>query len=532
MDEIATREAAHVWKLPSSVTAVKAGKTVTAFLDTAATSYGRATAYNTREAQQKAELDAHAGLMGLDRDIYALLLLLPGVTDRSAQIGINNLLGVPRNGHDSLITSEGEREVLVRLIRDLPPQRILKLFGALRFGADGIPKANNARTRKLVFRTLLGSRKLSLWSVKYRSKMKAALTHAWGQRKASILRSILAKGCSDSSWTEKETAIVDSNISKWAADDQGGTWGGTYECVSFILGNEATTWSVPILQSRQDAKSDLKAGAKLPMEVLEGIRSTYHKTTNKQEVVKLVAEGGNLTKTQKMLVQKRAKAADVEVAMNPLDYDPIKLYLFAFETGMTDEIADALHTKAVKSAAGFPAKYERVGIVLDGSASMAGHGTQKLRPIASAMATMDMLQHTAQHIVQHIAGGVRADGLIRPSGHTSLAEGLLEVMATDLDAVFVISDGYENAPAGRFGEVVEALRGMGNKTPIYHINPVFAAEAKAVRALSSNVPVLPVQDPKAMGISFLRGLLEADPIRGINSLVGIALPILTAEGGS
>jgi hypothetical protein len=69
---------------------------------------------------------------------------------------------------------------------------------------------------------------------------------------------------------------------------------------------------------------------------------------------------------------------------------------------------------------------------------------------------------------------------------------------------------------------------MGNTTPIFHLNPVFAAESVGVRELCPGlVPTLPAARPEALGISMLRGLLEADPARGIAALVRLALPAAT-----
>jgi hypothetical protein len=118
--------------------------------------------------------------------------------------------------------------------------------------------------------------------------------------------------------------------------------------------------------------------------------------------------------------------------------------------------------------------------------------------------------------------------LVRPSGDTSLAEGLLSLLESVPEAIFVLSDGYENRPAGRFAEVVAELRRMGDTTPIYHVSPVFAAEASGVRELCPGlVPTLPVSRPEALGIGMIRGMLSADPARGIASLVKLALPSIS-----
>ena len=65
---------------------------LTAFLDVATTSHGRATHYNTRAEQQAAEMSAHDRLLELDRSVYAAFLTLPGLSDRSVQVGTRNAL--------------------------------------------------------------------------------------------------------------------------------------------------------------------------------------------------------------------------------------------------------------------------------------------------------------------------------------------------------------------------------------------------------------------------------------------------------
>jgi hypothetical protein len=154
--------------------------------------------------------------------------------------------------------------------------------------------------------------------------------------------------------------------------------------------------------------------------------------------------------------------------------------------------------------------------------------------MATALALRDMLQYTAHARVVHAGGAAGgADAmLVRPSGDTGLAEALLDLLESTPDAIFVVSDGYENRPAGRFAEVVSALRALGNTTPIYHLSPVFAAEARGVRELCPGlVPTLPVSRPEALGLGMLRSMLEADPARGIAAFVRLALPTIAGGDG-
>lgn len=477
-----------------------------AFLDTASTAFGRATAYNDRQTAEDAELAVHDALLSQDRHLYAMLLTLPGVTDRARQVGVKNLLGVPGD-----LDLETERAVLARLVAELPATRVFKLFVALRAGDDeaGIHRANNARTRKLILRVILGSPKLELWAVKYRTKMAESLTHAWGVRATSIVRAILTRA--SDSWTSKEQAIVRKAIDRFARDVDTAR-----ACVAFVL-RAPTPPTLPLLRAYGEAKTDLSAGRRLPLEVLEGIRSTFHKDVESATLIELTK--GTMTAAQRMSVQRRA---EVDVRMDPTEYDAVRLYLYAFEMGMARELLAALMDKAKKAAGALRLGYARIGVLLDASASMAGSREQPLRPMATALALRDVLAHAADATIVRCGGD--ADGvLVRPSGATSLAEGLVELLAAGVDAVFVLSDGYENRPAGRFAEVVAAIRSMDVHTPIFHLNPVFAAEAGGVRSLAGEgVATLPVRAPEALGLAFVRGLLAAEPRRGLDALVGLA----------
>lgn len=527
------------WTPPGKTSPKTVSNIVCSFLDAASTAFGRATHYNSETEQQAAEFKSHDELLALDRDLYATLLMLPGLTHRARQLGSRNLLSRPRNGHTGFLDSGIEREILFRLIQDLPAPKMFKLFEAFRVGAEdqGIKKANNARTRKLILRSILDSSKLELWAVKYRKKLASALTHAWGQKKTSFIRGALSKDASKRTSAEIDTlrreiaAYLDrgsDDLRKLKVRVEK-----VFECVGFVLGVRENL-SLPLFKAFLAAKTDLKAGERLPPEVLEGIRSVYHKEIPKDEILRLTAD--NLTTTQRKNVQRAAKEAGVEVRMDPRDYDAVELYIYAFELGMTDEIAKALVEKAKKAASGFPATYQTVGVVVDASRSMGGDKSQKLRPMAATLALRDMLQFTAKtHHTVYCGGSFKTQehedlktlfgGLWRPEGDTALAEGLVQVLNHENmpDSVFVLSDGYENAPAGRFSEVVTLIREMGITVPIYHLNPVFAAEVKGVRNLHEEVPSMPAKSPGSVSVSFLRGMIEADPVRGINTLLRMAL---------
>ncbi len=174
------------------------------FIDTAATATARATFYNSRAEQEAAVESVHGELFEMDRGVYTAALMLPGLTDFSRQIGAVRLLRSAQSS-DGLLSSEQEATVMRGLLRVLPPQRMLKMFGMLR-----AERINNARTRRLILSTVLGANNLEFWSVKYRRKLETALIHAWGRRTASIMRAVLAKPADDR--TDKERQIIQRHV--------------------------------------------------------------------------------------------------------------------------------------------------------------------------------------------------------------------------------------------------------------------------------------------------------------------------------
>ncbi len=467
------------------------------FLNTATTSMGRGTFHNQKEAIESAVKLSHNQLMAVDRGVYALAACLEGTTDYNRQQVILQLLQTPKDSQPSVLSEASEYQVLSSLLISLPPQRVFKLYGILRE-----QRVNNARTRRLLLTFLLNQKQVVFWSVKYRRKCRDALQHVLGQRKASIVRSILAKPLDDQ--TDKEKAIVKTQLIRFI--EPSSHLQSVLEAVSFALGNDQFAgkgFRAPILKARVQAKDDWQAAANLPYEVAEGLRSTYHKeTVSAKDTLRVTAN--SLGKTQAKVLQRKAQQEGAQVSFNPANYDAIELYLYAFEQGMTDAIALALQDKAKYAAQRLTMSANRIAIVVDASQSMFGHNTQALRPLAITLALRDVLSACAETASVHLCGGRTAQHplLVRPSGATNLAEALVEALQTQLDAVFILSDGYENAPAGRVDEVIRiAQTQLQLSTSFYHINPVPAQEAQGVRQLSERMEPWAVQSVEALQLA-------------------------------
>ena len=481
------------------------------FIDTASTATARATFYNTKKEQREALEVVHDYLFEVERSLYTAALMLPGINDYSKQIGVQKLL-LNKRDELEILTNAQEKAVIEKIIRSMPVHRMLNLFVMCRD-----QRINNARTRKIILRTILNSRNLELWSVRYRRKMAIVLEHALGKRMTGIVRAILSK----SERTPQEANILRHQITKYLKRQDKADR--VLECVGFVLGNREGL-TLPLLKAFVDARTDIRKGKRLPYEVLEGIRGRFFKDQlTSAKVLELTAE--NLTKTQRMVLQSTAKAKGVQVEMNPINYDAVKLYIYAYNQGMTDEIRTALNEKARQAAKKLPVNFGHLGILVDGSESMRGNETQALRPIATACATRDMLRAASEYTTIHYAGGVADElGLVQVQGDTTLAEGLIELLEKGVDAVFIITDGYENAPAGRVAEVIRLARQIGIDTPIFQASPVMAAEAGGLRTLSESVMSLPISQPEAMSLGMLKAQMELDVQKGVLRLFEMTIP--------
>src|SRR5690606_5654179 len=112
----------------------------------------------------------------------------PGLTDYNIQQGIARLLHSQDGVEGSLLDAQQESIIIANLSKNLPPQRLFKMFTAIRE-----KRINNKRSRRLILTSILNTNRLPFWSVKYRSKLKQALTHAWGVKTTTFVRETLKK---------------------------------------------------------------------------------------------------------------------------------------------------------------------------------------------------------------------------------------------------------------------------------------------------------------------------------------------------
>jgi len=196
--------------------------------------------------------------------------------------------------------------------------------------------------------------------------------------------------------------------------------------------------------------------------------------------------------------------------------DFLALYKTGYETRFTTEIITAIDKLAEKKKlVGF--FYQNIGIIVDDSMSMIGNKLEsKNTPKAIVDFTAKVLGKSANNAKIVVTGGFSTDLA------TSFIELLkVEDVAKPYDAIFILTDGYENAYDGLTNEVISIFQNeTGRVTPIFQISPITSAEMGAnVRKLGANVITMAINNPVALQPQINARLLEIDTKRWLENHV-------------
>ncbi len=448
----------------------------------------------------------HQKVMQLDRGVYALSLLLPKVKNQAKRLGLLNLIKTHFNGY-TLLNQEEEAFVLDVLWYELPRVEKFVVLEELRKQS-----LNRSRVRKFFLRHILSEDNLEEWSVKYRHKLRNALQHLWGQRKTSIIREILTKKPRE--LQAREQGILGAHIDKYLGN--GFEVEKVYDILRFLLAGIAAP-SLTYCRSFVEAKEDLLKGAQLPYEILEGIRSVYHADCKAKRVLELIQN------RKKNKPRHRRAKSKLSAYWEADDFPAEQLYRWAYARGMKPDIRETLAKKANKLAEDLVWQLGNIGILVDNSYSMRGRGSQTMHPISMSLAIKDSLCAMAQESLVVYTSPVLPEekiDLIPCRGDSCIADKLLGMIEHAPEIIFILSDGYENAPKGRTKELLKAIRGLQIDIPVIQINPIWASDLCHTKRLSPQIPCFPVHDVQECVLGIQKMLLEADYEKGIQALLG------------
>lgn len=505
-------------------------------LTIASGSKSSATYYHKKDEQMKAIQLQINKLYGVSKELPLIIASQKGATGRFiSEVLLNEFKQTLKGGacnivnpidwYDNGLSDKALLSALNNLAgSDNGITYVLRLFIDLKN-----EKVNNERMRKIILGFIWGQANLEFYSVKYRNKIAEILKHVYGVKKTSILLSIARKQVINSGLFDnnKEVSITNESILKYYN-------GGSLRAFKLLLflfkKDDNVTYGAtefPILSEYQRAKTDITNVQNIPEEVLLGLISStkhpqYHTmwaTELQREATKgLIRKNVKVTSVNQQVRQTKSTAklgVEKHVELEKAT-DFLALYKTGYETSFTPELNVAINKLAEKKKiVGF--FYQSIGIIIDDSASMTGHKAEsKNTPRAIADFTAKVLGRSAD-----VATFVKTRDEI-----TDLASSFIELIKSEntarpYDAIFILTDGYENAYDGMTNEVISIWQAeSGRSIPVFQISPITSAEMGAnVRKLGSGVVTMAINNPVALQPQITARLLEIDTRMWLESQV-------------
>lgn len=485
-----------------------------------------ATYYHSSEEQLKAIRNQVNGLYSISKELPLIIANQKGVTGRFiSEVLFNEFRNTSTGGANNVINpmvwhDEGLGDVMVSYaLYNLHTENgipyVLRFFSELKE-----KRINNNRTKRYILNFIWSQSNLEFYALKYRSKIADVLKHAYGLKRTSILLSIAKKFSTMKNYisTEKEYGILNVSLKRYFDGDIEKAM----KLLLFIfkedVGVEYSSDMFPLISEYQTAKTNISGVSIVPEEVLIGLISDvkhpqYHLMWSTKEqrknTKKLIRDAVKVTSVNQQVRQtKSTEKLGVERNVDlSKATDFLALYKTGYENGFTDEINNAIDDLASRKAiSGF--MYQNIGIILDDSNSMIGHSVEsKNTPRAIADFTAKVLQKSANDSVLIKTGTM----------HTDLGTPFVILIESEnvndkYDAIFVLTDGYENGYDGMFDEMVGIYRKETNSSiPIFQISPITGAEMGGnVRSIGTNLITMAINRPEAMITQMNARMLEID----------------------
>ncbi|MFJ1737881.1 hypothetical protein ACIOG4_04370 [Streptomyces microflavus] len=434
-----------------------AAEDVLLFVNAAITATGQREFRSDAVGQQLSLDFLHAYVRVNYRRVYASSLALD-INDHNALRIVLGLLET--SGEASAEERRTEGRLIAARLALLPPQRVYRLFGEVR--RAGI---NNRRTRAIMRDWLAARPDLGHDAVKYRGGVKTAARH-------------IHLRCPEGA-------------------------GPLAEVGAFLFRpGRLPRYEHRLLDAWRRAHYEQGAVAELPFTVAEGF-AAWHGM--KREVF-LKRAAPRMTRLERLRTHSVTQRPEIDLTVMPLTRLALYVLSLPFEqrAARRTELTGALRTAARRAAGGHAGSWGRVHAVLDDSFSSSGSGQKRRRPLAVALACHHLLEAlAAPGAYRGLWTSGRGDALlVRPWGPTPLGMRILDALepgpgGAAPDRLVIVSDGWDNAPAGLAGEVLRVWRKRldpGRRTAVVHVNPVYDADGFDVRRLAAGVPTAGIRD--------------------------------------
>lgn len=484
-----------------------------AIIDQSVTGINRSTAYNKKTEQQTVINQTHEALLNFHRGLYAMMYSLPS-TEYNKQLAVMYFI---TSVQDGTFSPEQEQAIVNFWIHNMPVTYVLRAFVEL-----SKKKINKSRLKKLMLRYILNGN-ITLWAMKYRKKLAYILTHAWNGQQTWLIKRALLKHTRTGAERHVLIKNVFNHLTDFNKKDQ------VEEALAFVFKTKVPfnyVWKNSAFDAYYKARTDMSYFRYLPVEIAEGIRSMYHPHVQKEQVIQLSGHNQSEKQKAKLSTQKRAQGSTIQRSRSFKSYNATELYIMALKEGMQEEFYPLLRNKArdtyAKSGIG---RCETRGIIIDTSMSMRGKDDALNHPVATALATRDVLMNGATTVFQQTTGtkrivSPRVGDLVSLGGETSLAEALINMLEKECDEIYIITDGYENAPAGRVHEIMSVVRNKNlSGAKVIQLSVTLSAKTAGVRDLSEHIIQIPIKHMNTIKTSMLKAAFQTSLEEGVRTVL-------------
>lgn len=468
------------------------------------------TYYHTKDEQINATRKAIMNLYNVDKSIPILLACMDDATHFFRQEVLRHELKQGYLAGSQAIVDPSiwfdqqlQEKMIMHIISSLPFTYALRLFTSFKD-----LKINSTRARKKVLKWMLASIN-DFSAVKYRDKLRKGLKHALGTEQYSWLMTQLELYVKDSPY---DAAEVDKALFKNYTGDN------SYlaKLLLFINGTGDKRWYSGFKYTKAyfdatDAKTSdafFEAAKLLDISVALGI------INHGQTSTLLSLKDGNKIKmsTKKFLLENskvisddqkvRTKGLQERVGgkvREDVDYSKVQTESLYKTKGVETQKANRVEQDKIVLP------YRNFGIIQDISLSNAGGADSANTPKVVIEHLTNVLKESGQ------PGGI-CMVTQTPTNQTDLTKPFIEILKIlpDVEAIFVLSDGYENYPyEGCLSDFV-AKSGLGIQ--IIHCSPYTSAEmGSKARSLGDNIISMAVTKPSQITTQMEARLLDFDP---------------------
>lgn len=455
--------------------------------------------YEERDEQFNRVVQMWSDLFKYDRTLFCLTTLLGG-TGFSKGAMTHMLLGNPVEpttmpAVDGLAFDYESKVILYNLRKERIPRALKNLL--MLTGAEGFNRVNNSRTRKIILEFIFNRdiRELDALSVNFKGKLKKLVRHALG--KQDVFKILNGTGRKPfmkwiGRYNEKALPVFFHLFDKEPIR----------EGLSTHYPKIDQYWALRKAAQDKNVDQFRKFMKGMPQRTVMGFRNTYQVPIEISEIY----EQAKVSDREGLQLETAAKKSGVKkFTVNYMKqelYDLWKAFYHKLMSGNFDNIDDIEAAIIDKSEKAAKINIGECVIVIDASRSMFGSDERPLHPFLTSLCLVATLDNVKD--VFYVGGKVvkaptkSESNVLIPHNATPLWKGLVDAVATGVQNIVVISDGYENEVKGMFEHAYNHFRNQEIDFKVLHLNPVFAADAQrgSARKLAADVEPMPLADHK------------------------------------